>query len=67
MRRFGIKTEVSNAWGCTPFSICTDDMEVLQYEIDKYTKNSPNIRDRHFVEFVNIDGHIIERPIEELN
>ncbi len=67
MRQFGIKTEVSNAWGCPAFLICTNDMEVLKYEIDKYTKHAINIRDRHFVEFVNIDGHIIERPIEELN
>jgi len=66
MRRFGIKKEVSNAWGCTPFSICTNDIDVLKCEINKYTKNSPNIRDRHFVEFLNIDGTIVEQPIPEI-
>ncbi len=67
MRQFGIKTEVSNAWKCTPFMICTNDMDVLKYEIDKYTKNNCNIRDRHFVEFVHHDDKIIEIPIKELN
>lgn len=60
------KKEVSNAWRCTPFSICTNDIEVLRCEINKYTKNSPNMRDRHFVEFLNIDATIVEQPIAEL-
>ena len=67
MRNFGIKTEVSNAWKCTPFTISTNDIDVVKYEIDKYTKNSPNIRDRHFVEFVHQDGAVIEIPIKEFN
>ena len=67
MRQFGIKTEVSNAWGCASFMICTNDMDVLKYEIDKYVNNSTNIRDRHFVEYVNHDDKIIEIPITEFN
>lgn len=66
MRNFGIKKEVSNAWKCVPFIICTNDINVLKVEIDKYVKNSTNIRDRHFVEFVHRDGAVIEIPIEEL-